>query len=90
VDTSVSADASIDELVDLMRFDLTCERGKTALGEGNGSIGDLLPGYFAQHGIVAWERRLCESRAVAVAIEQSSFHTAGGVIHYVVSGRRPG
>jgi SAM-dependent methyltransferase len=151
VETSANSDASIDDPVDLVRFSLTCERGKTALGEGNGSVGDLLPGYFAQCGIVgietflsdkvsamvppyasdeqqvlktklledadrgsfgwtrdetkrffvagggseedfdaAWERRLAESRSIAAAIEQGTFHTAGGVIHYVVSGRRPG
>jgi len=33
-------------------FALTCERGKAALGEGDNSVGDLLPGYFADAGLV--------------------------------------
>ena len=34
-----------------MEFHLTCERGKIKLGEGNNSIGDLIPGYFAEIGL---------------------------------------
>ena len=47
---SVSSKASIEELVELTRFHLTCERGKANLGLGNNSVGDLLPGIFAQSG----------------------------------------
>jgi hypothetical protein len=36
----------------LARFQLVCERGKEALGEGNNSIGDLLPGLFQTGGLV--------------------------------------
>src|SRR5262249_31586619 len=35
----------------LVRFHLLCEKGKHALGEGLGSLGDLLPGYFAELGL---------------------------------------
>jgi hypothetical protein len=35
-----------------VEFALICERGKAALGEGNNSIGDLLPGLLAQAGFV--------------------------------------
>jgi hypothetical protein len=31
-----------------VRLQLTCERGKAALGEGNNSVGDLVPGLFAE------------------------------------------
>lgn len=150
VDTSETAGYSIDARGDLLRFYLTCERGKTVLGEGNNSVGDLVPGYLARQGVVeiqtflsdkasavvppyateeqrllssdyadeaargrwgwsrreakrfflagggaeidfdaGWERRMSENRAAAGAVERGAFHTAGGGIHYVVSGRRP-
>lgn len=150
VDTSETADLSIDDRADLLRFYLTCERGKKALGEGDNSVGDLVPGYFARQGLVeiqtflsdkasavvppytseeqqllssdyadevargrwgwsrvearrfflagggdeidfdtGWERRIGENGAAAAAVERGSFHTAGGGIHYLVSGRRP-
>jgi SAM-dependent methyltransferase len=150
VDSSVTAEADVDQLVDLIRFRLLCERGKHAVGEGNFSIGDLLPGVFAEEGLVdveafvadkaavmvppyrgeeqqalkaallheaegdtwgwsreeterfflagggepgdfgpAWERRMAEARAVAAAVDRGAFHSAGGVIHYLVAGTRP-
>ena len=151
VDSSVTAEADPEELVDLLRFRLRCERGKHALGEGNFSIGDLLPGVLAEEGLVdveafvsdkaavmvppyrgeeqqalraallaeaeggtwgwtraeaeryylagggepadfaaAWERRMEEARAVAAAVERGAFHSAGGVIHYLIAGTRAG
>ncbi len=48
---SVTFEYSIEEICDRVRFQLLCERGKVALGEGNNSIGDLLPGYFASIGL---------------------------------------
>jgi SAM-dependent methyltransferase len=50
--SSVNVDTPVDEVVDLFRFGLTCERGKRALGEGNDSIGNLIPGYLALAGAV--------------------------------------
>ena len=149
VDSSVTAGADVDDVVDPVRFYLTCERGKLALGEGNSSLGDLLLGLFAQEGLVdvdaymsdkpvllfppfaseaqqalkaytleerrrgdwgwsreeanryfiagggtetefdvAWARRMNESNAVADAVEAGTFHSAGGVILYLVAGRR--
>jgi SAM-dependent methyltransferase len=151
VDSSVTAAAGVEDLVDLIRFRLYCERGKHAVGEGNMSVGDLLPGVFADVGLVdveafvsdkaavmvppyrteeqqalkglllheaesggwgwsrdeaeryyvsgggepgdfapAWDRRIAEARAVAAAVERGAFHSAGGMIHYVVVGTRPG
>lgn len=49
---SSTADHPIEDLVDRVAFALTCERGKIALGEGNSSVGDLLPGYFSQLGLL--------------------------------------
>jgi SAM-dependent methyltransferase len=44
--------APADLTLALARFQLVCERGKEALGEGNNSIGDLLPGLFQAGGLV--------------------------------------
>lgn len=49
--SSANANMSIDERLDLVRFYLVCERGQRALGRGDSSIGDLLPGYFAEEGL---------------------------------------
>jgi SAM-dependent methyltransferase len=148
--TSVSADDSLEERIDLVRFYVTCEQGKTALGLGNNSLGDLVPGYFAAAGLEEvnacqsdkvslmippyaspdqqalkdaymadveeggwgwtkdegrryfevgggdpaefdgmWERRLDEARRLAAAIEEGSYHAAGGDVLYLISGRRP-
>lgn len=47
----VSNQASIDDVVALVRLQLTCERGKVALGEGDNSLGDRVPGLFAAQGL---------------------------------------
>lgn len=48
---SITNQASIDDVVALVRFQLTCERGKVALGEGDNSLGDRVPGLFAALGL---------------------------------------
>jgi SAM-dependent methyltransferase len=48
---SISARASIDDVIALVRFQLTCERGKIALGEGDSSLGDRVAGMFAENGL---------------------------------------
>ncbi|CAN5923852.1 hypothetical protein BH11MYX4_BH11MYX4_59170 [soil metagenome] len=48
---SVSSKAPIADIIELVRFHLTCERGKAALGLGNNSVGDLMPGLFAARGL---------------------------------------
>lgn len=52
---SISNQASIDEIVELVRFQLTCERGKIALGEGDNSLGDRVPGLFVAEGLTEVE-----------------------------------
>ena len=47
---SVTAGRSVAAVVEHVEFVLTCERGKQALGEGNSSVGDLLPGYLHSGG----------------------------------------
>lgn len=48
---SITNQASIDDIVELVRFQLTCERGKVALGEGDNSLGDRVPGLFVAQGL---------------------------------------
>jgi SAM-dependent methyltransferase len=50
--SSLNFHAPVDDVVAWVRFQLICERGKAALGEGNNSIGDLVPGLFAESGLV--------------------------------------
>jgi SAM-dependent methyltransferase len=49
---SISNRSSVGEIVELVRFQLTCERGKVALGEGDNSLGDRVPGLFVAQGLV--------------------------------------
>jgi SAM-dependent methyltransferase len=49
---SISFDDPVDDVLARVRLQLTCERGKAALGEGNNSIGDLVPGLFAERKLV--------------------------------------
>lgn len=44
---SITVDDPVGEILGRVRLQLLCERGKAALGEGNNSIGDLIPGLFA-------------------------------------------
>lgn len=44
-------DGSIDALTAVVRLQALCERGKAALGLGNNSIGDLLPGLMHEAGL---------------------------------------
>ena len=49
--THDSVETTPDEATALFRLNMICERGKIALGEGNSSLGDLLPGIFSSIGI---------------------------------------
>ncbi|WP_050419443.1 class I SAM-dependent methyltransferase [Bradyrhizobium tropiciagri] len=49
---SVSSGRLPDDILAAARLQLLCERGKAALGEGNNSIGDLVPGLLAASGLV--------------------------------------
>ena len=150
VSSSATAGDKVEALVDLIAFYLTCEQGKIALGEGNDSVGDLLPGLFSEAGLVdveaflsdkasvmvapyaseeqqalkaqseadlersalgwsreeakrfydagggeaaafdaSWQRRLDEARATVASLDDGTFHSAGGSIHYLIAGRRP-
>lgn len=49
---STTAAKPVAELVERVEFAVMCERGKAHVGEGNSSVGDLLPGLLAQAGLV--------------------------------------
>lgn len=146
---SVTFDYSLERICARVRFQLCCERGKAVLGEGNNSIGDLLPGYFASVGLsniqvylsdkafslfphyqskeqqvlreqylnwikekiwiwsgeetqrfflagggtkqefeFYWQQILLENQDCEKALLNASFHTTGGSILYLVSGRK--
>jgi SAM-dependent methyltransferase len=55
---SISNRAGVDEIMDLVRFQLTCERGKVALGEGDNSLGNRVPGLFVAQGLVEVDARV--------------------------------
>ncbi len=57
---TVIADKPVADWVERVEFALICERGKAALGEGNNSIGDLLPGLLAKAGFVEIETSINE------------------------------
>jgi SAM-dependent methyltransferase len=147
---SVIAKKPVAYWVERLEFALICERGKAALGEGNNSIGDLLPGMLAQAGLIdirsfindrsspllppyapaeqqelknvilktpedsplgwletdtkryfvagggdpdeferRWQLRLDEHSETARELRAGHLQTAGGGIHYLISGRRP-
>ncbi len=49
---SLSFHDPVEDILARVRLQLTCERGKAALGEGNNSVGDLVPGLFAARDLV--------------------------------------
>jgi SAM-dependent methyltransferase len=50
--------APIDEVLHRVRFQMVCERGKEALGEGNNSLGEAVPGIFVELGLAGVTVRL--------------------------------
>ncbi len=44
---SVSATRPVAEVIERVEFALICERGKAAVGEGDSSRDDLLPGLYS-------------------------------------------
>jgi SAM-dependent methyltransferase len=69
-----------DELAERVAFALHCERGKAALDEGDNSVGDLLPGYFAQAGLTGIQTFLNDKAFALVppyaSPEQQALRTA--------------
>ena len=48
---SITSHEPVETRVERVEFAAICERGKAAVGEGDNSVGDLLPGYFARAGM---------------------------------------
>ncbi len=48
---SLNSEASIEEILDHVKYVLLIEQGKKKLGQGDNSLGDLLPGMFAEQGL---------------------------------------
>ncbi|MHB8873451.1 MAG: class I SAM-dependent methyltransferase [Myxococcaceae bacterium] len=48
---SLGFDEPVDQVMAALRFQLVCQRGKSALGLGHNSIGELVPGYFIELGL---------------------------------------
>lgn len=62
---SITNQASVEDIVELVRFQLTCERGKVALGEGDNSLGDRVPGLFVAQGLLGVEAHV-NDKATAI------------------------
>ena len=60
VKNSLSAGQSIEEILDHVKYALICESGKKKLGQGDNSLGDLLPGLLAESGFRRIEVRLSD------------------------------
>lgn len=63
--TSLTKNDSIEETLDHIKYRLIIEKGKRNLGQGDNSIGDLLPGMFAMEDLKNIEVRLSD-KAIAM------------------------
>jgi len=63
--TSLTSAEPVEKLVRRFEFWLRYHRGKMCLGQGDHAIGDVLPGYFAQVGLVQIDAHLSD-RAVTL------------------------
>jgi SAM-dependent methyltransferase len=48
---SITSQAPVEAVLELVRLQLICERGKVQLGEGDNSLGDRVPGMFVELGL---------------------------------------
>ncbi len=51
IKNSLSASDDIEEVLEHVKYALICERGKKRLGQGDNSVGDLVPGFMAEAGL---------------------------------------
>lgn len=51
VETSLSFNLPLEEKLNFYKIATICERGKASLGMGHNSVGDLLPGFFAEESL---------------------------------------
>jgi SAM-dependent methyltransferase len=66
VHSNAASDAPLHDTLDLLRLGLTCERGKRLLGEGDNSVGDLVPGMLADAGLEDVETYICDKASALV------------------------
>jgi SAM-dependent methyltransferase len=66
VETSVTVQEPVETKAEAIRFWLLYERGKMLLGEGNSSVGDLVPGYFAAAGLTGIQTYMNDHATVLV------------------------
>ena len=62
---SITQNDSIEETLDHIKYRLIIEKGKKKLGEGDNSLGDLLPGWFASEALKDIQVRLSD-KAIAM------------------------
>lgn len=65
IKTSISKNESVEETLDHIKYRLIIEKGKKELGQGDNSLGDLLPGIFALQDLENIEVRLSD-KAIAM------------------------
>lgn len=65
IKTSLTKNESIEETLDHIKYRLIIEKGKRKMGRGDNSLGDLLPGMFAEDGLMNIEVRLSD-KAIAM------------------------
>ncbi|HEV7348353.1 class I SAM-dependent methyltransferase [Telluribacter sp.] len=63
--SSISVDDPIDEILDHVKYALLFEKGKKKLGQGDNSVGDLVPGMLAEAGVENIDVRLSD-KAIAM------------------------
>ena len=63
--SSISSDDPIEQVLDHVKYALLFERGKKKLGQGDNSLGDLVPGMLAQAGFENIDVRLSD-KAIAM------------------------
>lgn len=65
IKTSITKNESIEETLDHIKYRLIIEKGKRRMGRGDNSLGDLLPGMFANEHLKSIEVRLSD-KAIAM------------------------
>jgi ubiquinone/menaquinone biosynthesis C-methylase UbiE len=68
---SITADFSVDEIIEWFTFGLIKEKGKINLGKGDNSFGDLLPQAFSQLGLKDIKAHISDKANVIIPPYQS-------------------
>lgn len=65
VRSNLDFNLSLDQRLSQIKFQMICDQGKINLGEGDNSIGDLLPGYFSEFNLQNI-KTYCSDKAAAL------------------------